>query len=367
MMILRYLLEKEFKQFMRNPFLPRLVLVFPVMVLLVMPWVTTMDIRQVNVGVVDLDRSTLSRQLIRDFSHTDYLRLQAMPASYDEALRHIEAGMLDVVVEIPDGFDKAVARREPAVLQLSVNAVNGMKGAMGSNYVSAVAMQTLRTHVAEQGLSVPDEALTVRNLYNETEEYRYFMIPALMVVLLIMLCGFLPALNVVGEKEGGTIEQINVTPVSRLTFTLAKLIPYWLIGFVVLTIGMGLAAWVYGLTPAGGIWIIYLAAVLFVLAMSGAGLIISNYSSTYQQAMFVTLFFVMFFMLMSGLFTPIESMPDWARALTTVIPPRYFIEVMRGVYLRGCLLSDLGVQFGALALCALALNLWAAFSYRKQE
>ena len=149
------------------------------------------------------------------------------------------------------------------------------------------------------------------------------MIPALMIMLLIMLCGFLPALNLVGEKETGTIEQINVTPVSPVAFTLAKLIPYWIIGMVVLTLAMALAWAVYGLLPAGSFGAVYLAALLFTFVMSGLGVIAANYSSTMQQAMFGMFFFVMIFVLMSGLVTPVESMPLWAQRFTRLLPPCY--------------------------------------------
>mgnify|MGYP002239085503 FL=1 len=125
-----------------------------------------------------------------------------------------------------------------------------------------------------------------------------------MAQLLMMLCGFLPALNIVSEKEFGTIEQINVTPVSKFTFILAKLIPYWVTGMLILTISIILAWLVYGLVPAGHLWLLYFFALLFIIVISGMGLVVSNYSRTMQQAMFVMFFFVIIIMLMSGLFTP---------------------------------------------------------------
>ena len=212
------------------------------------------------------------------------------------------------------------------------------------------------------------------------------MIPALMIMLLVMICGFLPALNLVSEKEIGTIEQINVTPVSRLSFTLAKLIPYWIIGFLVLTVAMVLAWLVYGLSPEGSPCpalrpislmphhrprhttpgSIYLAALLFVFTMSGMGVTIANNSSTMQQTMFVMFFFVMIFILMSGLFTPIESMPTWAQWITYILPPRYFVEVMRSVYLKGTMFIELWPNYVALAVFAVLFNSMAALTYKKQ-
>ena len=206
-----------------------------------------------------------------------------------------------------------------------------------------------------------------QNKFNPHMDYKVFMVPALMVMLLTMLCGFMPALNIVAEKEAGTIEQINVTPVGKFTFILAKLIPYWSIGFFVLTLCFGLARLFYGLAPAGSIVTIYAAAGLFVLTISGFGLMISNNSDTMQQATFVMMFFMVILILLSGLFTPISSMPQWAQNITILNPLKYLMQVMRLVYLKGSPFSQLTVQFAALAIFAVVLNLWAVLSYRKSS
>ena len=168
-----------------------------------------------------------------------------------------------------------------------------------------------------------------------------------------------------GEKEKGTIEQINITPVRKTTFIFAKLIPYWVLGILVLSVCMLLAWLVYGLSPGKGIWTVYLFSVLFIFAISGFGLTVSNYSDTMQQAMFVMFFFILIFMLMSGLLTPISSMPRWAQVLTWLNPPRYFIEMLRGVYLQGCTMTDLGTQLLALLGFDAFFGTWAVLSYRK--
>ena len=186
-----------------------------------------------------------------------------------------------------------------------------------------------------------------------------------MVMMMAMICGFLPALNIVSEKEIGTIEQINVTPVKRFTFILAKLIPYWVIGFVVLTICFGVALLVYGLVPAGNILTIYLFASIFVLAFSGFGLTISNFATTVQQAMFLMFFFVMTFIFLSGLYTPVASMPHWAQAISIFSPLKYFIQVMRSVYLKGSGFGELAVHFYALCGFAFFFNVLAVVTYRK--
>jgi ABC-2 type transport system permease protein len=203
--------------------------------------------------------------------------------------------------------------------------------------------------------------------YNPFLQYPVFMVPALMVMLLTMLCGFLPALNIVSEKENGTIEQINVTPVKRSTFILSKLLPYWIIGFVVFSICMLVARLFYGLAPRCGLPTIYLFASIFVLAISGVGLVISNIAKSIQQAMFLMFFFVMTCIFLSGLYTPANSMPHWAQVISIFSPLKYFIQVMRLGYLKGSGFFDLTQQFIALCIFALFFNLLAVVTYRKSS
>lgn len=191
------------------------------------------------------------------------------------------------------------------------------------------------------------------------------MIPALMTLVLIMLCGFLLALNIVSEKEKGTIEQMNVTPVSKLQFILSKMIPYWFISMFVLTECILLAWMVYGIYPAGNIGLIYLLSMMMALIFSGIGLIISNYSDAMQEAMFVMFFIIMFVMLLSGLFTPVSSMPDWARSVTIINPVTYYIDGMRTVFIRGGNFAGIAENMFILMIFAVVIDVWAVISYKK--
>jgi ABC-2 type transport system permease protein len=193
------------------------------------------------------------------------------------------------------------------------------------------------------------------------------MIPALMIMVLAMICGFLPALNIVSEKEAGTIEQMNVTPVKKFSFIVAKLIPYWLAGYVALTVAMVIARLVWGLIPVGSVLTIYVFATAFILAFSGFGLVISNYAMSVQQAMFMMFFFVITFVFMSGLYTPVENMPGWAQWISHFSPLKYIIQVLRNVYLKGSTFFDLLPQLYALLGFAVFFNGWAILSYRKSS
>lgn len=368
--MLKYLLEKEFKQIVRNSFMPKIILIFPFMVLLVFPWAANFEIKNINLSVVDNDHSDYSLRLVNKIISSGYFKLTDVSPDYKSALENVETDKADIILEIPVNFEKDLIREQQAKLLISANTVNGTKGGLGSAYLSGIVndfSSEVRTKWIQVTASsaIPNIEIVTQNRFNPQLNYKIFMVPALMVMLLTMLCGFLPALNIVGEKEAGTMEQINVTPITRFTFILSKLLPYWIIGFIVLTISFGVAYLMYGLVPAGHISTIYFFAAIYILGISGLGLVISNYSDTMQQAMFVMYFFVLILILMSGLFTPVSSMPLWAQNITIVNPLKYFMQVMRLVYLKGSGIAELTTELKALGTFALLFNLWAIRSYRK--
>jgi ABC-2 type transport system permease protein len=385
--MLLYLLEKEFKQFFRNSFLPRFAIMFPVVAILVFPLAANFEIKNIGIAIVDHDRSEYSRRLAQKILSSGYFtasidaRSHGDTRSYDDAIALVERGKADIVLEIPGGFSRDLARDGLARVMISANTVNGTRGGLGSSYLSLIIADFNGSLLREQG-KLPSRgvmrgviaesgsaALSFSPLYryNPLMKYTVYMVPAIMVMLLAMVSGFLPALNIVSEKEKGTIEQMNVTPVRRGAFILAKLIPYWAIGFVSLTLAFVIAALAYSLVSSGGYALVYLFASVFVLAMSGFGLVISNYAKTLQQAMFMMFFFIITFVLISGLYTPLNGMPAWARALSYASPLRYMIESLRMIFLKGSGFWELKWRFLALACFALTFNGWAVLSYRKQE
>lgn len=371
--MIKFLIEKEFKQLLRNSFLPKLILVFPCMIMLLMPWAVNLEIKNIQLNIVDNDHSAISQRLVNKIAASTYFRLVEVPVSYEEGLRNIEIGTADIVMEIPRHLERDWMNGEDTHILIAANAVNGTKGGLGSSYLSSIindyaaGLRSEYPATATVSGAFPSIGIDTQGLFNPNLNYKLYMIPALMVMLLTLICGFLPALNIVSEKEVGTIEQINVTPVPKFIFILAKLLPYWLIGFVVLTVCFILAWLIYGIVPVGHFLLIYFFAVLFVLVMSGFGLVISNYSATMQQSMFVMWFCLLVVILMSGLFTPISSMPEWAQIITRLNPLRYFMEVMRMVYLKGSGFFDLLPQFGVLLFFAVVFNSWAVISYRKNN
>ena len=339
-MVLKYLLRKEFTQIRRNSFLPRLIIVFPIMVMCVMPWVMNMEVKNIVVDVVDNDRSIQSQRLVHEIEANNYFVFHGQQPTYAAALSNIEHSTSDAIVVIPQHYSRdLVLGRTPQVL-VAANAVNGTKGSIGSAYLSQVVI----AHASPSAASVQSQVSTLY-LYNKQLDFKRFMIPALFAIVMMLMTGFLPTLNIVGEKEAGTIEQINVTPVSKWTFILAKLIPYWIIAFFVVTVCLLLSWGIYGIVPVGSIALVYLLAMLL--------------------ALFFPSFFVVMLMLLSGLFTPTRSMPYAAYLTTYVNPVSYFIEAMRTVCIRGGDMGSISHQVLALLGIGLFMSVWAVQSYKK--
>ncbi len=278
----------------------------------------------------------------------------------------------DIIMEIPANFEKTLVRENQAKLFLAVNAINGVKASIGSTYLNTI-IRDYNQEVRLQWIQLPKFntepriQTTSSNWYNVHMNYQKFMVPGILVILLTLVGAFLTAANIVKEKEIGTIEQINVTPVKKVYFILGKLIPFWIMGQIVLTIGLIIGRVVYGIVPVGNIGLIYLFSSVYLLAVLGLGLLISAYVHTQQQAMLIAFFLLMIFILMGGLYTSIESMPEWAQIVTRFNPVTYFIDVMRMVVLKGSRLKDILPHLGIISIFAVILNSWAVFAYKKRS
>ncbi|MDR2955654.1 MAG: ABC transporter permease [Prevotella sp.] len=360
---LKYLLKKEFLQVFRNKFLLRLILFMPVMQLAILPWAATFDQRDILLSIVDNDKSSISTKMTDKILSSGFFKLTDYSPTYEQALSSIEQGKSDLILEIPRDFEKNIINNSEGGLMLSLDAVNGQKAGLGLSYIS----QIINSYISDMAVGTNQPTVEIKPYYRYNTKMRYqdYMVPGILVVLVSMMGGMLSSLNIVREKEIGTMEQINVTPVSKLTFILGKLIPFWIIGLVILSLGMFIAWLIYGLFPIGHIINIYIFAFFYLLAFTGLGLMISNFARTQQQAMFMILFFLIIFILISGLFTPITSMPEWAQKVTYINPLRYFVEVMRLIYMKGSGLTDILPDLLKIIGFAVALNILAIASYRK--
>jgi ABC-2 type transport system permease protein len=368
---LKYLLRKEFRQIFRNPTILKMIVALPIVQLLILPLAADYEIKNINIAIVDHDHSTVSRKLVNAVGASGYFRFTTYGNNYSDALDQIETDKADLILEIPSGFERNLVREGSQKIFVAVNAINGTKANVGGAYLLRIIgsfNQQLITEVIPMYSfsSPPVIEITSSNWYNRLLSYRDFMVPGILVILVTLIGVILCALNIVAEKEKGTIEQINVTPVKRYQFILGKLIPFWIIGMLVFSIGLlGVARLVYGIIPAGSLLVLYSFLAIYLAAVLGIGLTISAYSSTQQQAMSVAFFFMMIFLLMSGLFTPTESMPEWAKWITKFNPVTYFIEVMRMVVMKGSGFRELKQHFLVIICFAIVSNGWAVWSYRK--
>ena len=342
----------------------------PVIQLLILPQAANYTIRNINLSVVDLDHSSYSRKLSDKIFASGYFRSSGAPASTAAAYKLIELDKADIVLTIPNGFEHNLIKEGNQKVAVAVNAINGMKASVGNNYLGSILMDfntQIRTEWIQPARINGQPAIEIVSSYwyNPLLTYYIFMVPGILVFLVTMIGANMSALNIVREKEVGTIEQINVTPVSKTMFILGKLIPFWIIGNVIFTVGLIIAWLVYGIIPMGSIPLLYMFLGVYLFALLGFGLLISTYSETQQQANSIMFLFIMIFNLMGGLFTPIESMPDWAQVITKIIPISYFIEVMRMIVLKGSGLRQILYHTGVVFGMGVFLNGWAIWNYRK--
>ncbi|MBL0273838.1 MAG: ABC transporter permease [Chitinophagaceae bacterium] len=372
MRTLKFLLQKEFRQIFRDPSILRVILIMPVIQLLILPWAADYEMKNIKLAVVDQDHSDYSRQLINKITSSGYFILTDYTDSYNASLKQIERDKADLVLQIPDNFEKELVKEDEATLFMALNAINGVKANLGGAYLRTIIQdfnREVRTEWIQFPRFSPETQIEVvsSNWFNPLMNYKYFMVPGILVILLTMVGLNLAAINIVKEKEIGTIEQINVTPIKKYHFILGKLIPFWILGLVVLTIGLTISRLFYGIIPAGSFVTIYVFAAVYLLAVLGLGLLLSTFSSNQQQSMLLSFFLMMIFILLGGLYTSIDSMPEWAKWITRFNPVSYFIEVMRMVVLKGSNLADIKYHLFSMLGFAAVFNTWAVISYRKRS
>jgi ABC-2 type transport system permease protein len=375
MRTLRFLLRKEYLQIFRDRIMVAQLLLLPAIQLALLANAATFEVKSARLVVVDDDRSATSRGLVDRLRAAGRFRLVESMFSADradEAMMRREAG---VIVHIPREFERDLVRTRTAPVQLVLNAEDGAAAGVTLSYAQRIVAEyaaelgtTLRLSATAHAPVRSQGRLDVRarGWYNPDLDYRFYMVPGILVQLVTMVGTLLTALNIVREKELGTLEQLNVTPVTRGQFIAAKLIPLWSLGLVALTIGMLVARFAFHVPMRGSVLLVFGTASVYLLAALGVGLLVSTMVSTQQQAMFVTFFIVLVYLLMSGLFTPVRSMPTWAQWLAQANPVMHFIEIMRAVMLRGAGLREIAPSLAILSTIAIAVFSLSVRQYAKR-
>ncbi|WP_341227944.1 ABC transporter permease [uncultured Arcticibacterium sp.] len=366
-----FLLEKEFKQIFRDPAILRLILLMPIIQLIMIPLAADYEVKQIDISVVDQDHSPYSKRLTEKLTSSGYFQLAEYHNSYSKALETVGNGNTDIILTIPPNFERDLIKENKNTLHLAADAVNGVRAGLGVAYAGQI-INNFNQEIREEWVQfprmmpLPQIEITSSNWYNPHINYYLFMVPGILVILVTMVGSFIAALNIVAEKEVGTIEQLNVTPLKKHEFILGKLIPFWVLGMVSITLGMLLAWVIFGIIPVGSYLTVYAYAAVYLLGVLGIGLLVSTFVDTQQQATLFAFFIMMVFILLGGLYTPIESMPDWAQWLTKINPPAYFIRVIRAVFIKGSSFSELLPDFFAMVGFAIFFNFLAVRNYSKR-
>lgn len=358
-----HLVRKEFLQIFRNRSMLPIIFVMPVVQLIILAHAATYEIRNIPVYLVDQDHSSASRQVVQAFENSPFFRHAGSSVRTADAMTALIENRAKIAVVIPPDFEKKRMSGSKATVQLLVDAVDGYTAGIAAQYAGNILAQ----NEARWRKEPPAIAVTWSYWYNPERNYHYYMVPGILVLLVTMIGGFLSGMNIVREREIGTMEQLNVTPIGKHHFIIGKLLPFWLLGMAELAFGLAVAWLIFGLVSQGSLALVFGAAAIYLLVILGLGLMVSTMAETQQQAMFVTWFIMVIFILMSGLFTPIESMPDWARALTLVNPVAWFIDVMRRVMLTGAGLADVLKAITVLSAYAIGIFSLAVIRYSKTQ
>ena len=368
-----FIIQKEFKQIFRDKSMLQLIFILPILQLLILSNAATFDVKNISITFVDNDQSRDSRDLINAFKASSYFKVTEPFYSEKEAVEEMQKGKTDIIVTIPIHFNRYLRKEQKASVSVSINAIDAATAGVENVYVTQI-LNTYNQNIQMQSKYFSENKEVTQNImvipsfwYNNTLNYKTFMVPGILVLLVTMLTLFLSSMNIVREKELGTLEQINVTPIKKYQFIIGKLFPFWILGLVILTVGLLIAKLVFNVPMLGSIFLVYGFTSVYLLLILGFGLYISNHTETQQQAMFIAWFFMVIFILMSGLFTPIESMPKWAQNLTLLNPIRYFVEFIRMVLLKGSGISEVLPNLLIVSGFAVFVNGMAVWSYKKSN
>jgi len=365
-----YLIRKEFIQIFRSKFLSKAVFGIPIVQMLILVPAFTLEIKNIELCVVDHDMSAESRQLISKLRGSDFFLLKHITFNKDAADNLLHSNKCDLVLHIPNNFSKNIVKEGGEKVVVLANAINAASAQIAWTYLRAV-IQDYNSELVIENLhhSSPDMLsminTTNRFWYNPTLNYKYYMLPGILVILVTAIGLLLAGLNVVREKEIGTIEQLNVTPIRKYQFITAKLVPFLLIGLVDLAFGLLLGKILFNIPFNGSLALLFLYSSFYLVAVLGLALFLSTISTTQPQYLFVVFFVVMIFVMMSGIFTPTESMPHWAQQFNLVNPAAYFMRVIRMVMLKGSGFADVLTDFRGIVLIGIGTISLAIWRYRK--
>ena len=345
----------------------------PVVQLFIFAYALTTDLKQVKLAVLDQDNSVASRELVRGFISSGWFREAARAGSPEELARLLEQGRADVTLWIPPDFSRRLAQLDGAAVAIGVDGSNSSIAGRAGGYAEAVVRRQALAELGRVLEAHPQwaERLHIiraedRFYYNPELESRFYMLPGIIVLILTVVSGMLSGMAVVREKEIGTLEQLLVTPLKPLQLIIGKALPFVALALLELALATGVAVFWFKLPLVGSVGLLTLCALVYFSVTLGIGLLASTVSQTQQQAMFTVWFFLVFGILMSGFFFPIENMPGWVQKLTLVNPMRYIMKIVRGIFLKGSTFGDVLPDLAPLAGLGLVIFTAAVVRFRKR-
>lgn len=364
-----YIIRKELKQIARDKFMGKAIIVMPILQMIILVYAATFEIKNINLLIVDRDGSSSSIELANKFIGSEFFTVEVAPLSDNDLKGNLDRGKADIALIIPSNFENRLNNSEQPNVQILIDAVNGSAGELSMAYCMATIMDFNKDLFIEkygiQSAILPQIDISSRFWYNPYLNYKIYMAPGILVILITAIGWFMTGMNLVKEKESGTIEQLNVTPIRKLHFIAGKLTPFLIIGILELSFGLVLAWVLYDVPFEGSLITLFVFSVIYLIAVLGIGLFISTVSHTQQQVLFVSFFFVMIFVLMSGLFTPLENMPRWGQIINWFNPLAYFSKVIRMVLLKGSSLMDISREIVIMLIYGVVINFLAIWRYRK--
>jgi ABC-2 type transport system permease protein len=365
------ILIKEFQELFRDNKMRAIVFMAPVIQILIFGYAATYDIKEIPTAVLDRDNSVQSRHLINQLEAAQYFKLQyrlVSPAQIDTLLGE---GLIWCAIDIPADFATRISQGQQVDLGIAIDAANSNSATIVAGYLAGVVARFNADLIAERSAAVsPVRVGTVNNQvrvwYNPDLESRNFNVPAIVVQILVVVTLLLNSMAIVKEKEFGTMEQLVVTPIKSGELILGKALPYAFIGMVDICIICALAVFYFNVPLLGSLTLLFTTSLLFMMSTLAVGLLISTVSKTQQQAMMTAFFFMMPAILLSGFAFPLENMPEPIQYLTYLNPLRYFVVIIRAIFLKGVKAHQLVDQIVPLAAIGLGLLVMASFWFRKR-
>jgi drug efflux transport system permease protein len=366
---IRALIWKELIELRQDPRLFVIVIAAPIIQLFMLAYAATTDVRNVPVVIADVDRSAASRELVSRFDASPTFTVVAIVGGLNDVDRYLERGEAWLAVVVPAGYERTLAAGRPAAVQVITDGSDANSAGVSLGYASTLLgaygqeLAVARTSAAtEEGSPASTGSLDprVRVWFNPRLESREFMIPGIVALLLLVVTTNLSSMGIVREKEVGTLEQLNVTPLRRSELIIGKLVPYGIVGLVDVVLVLSVAVLWFHVPMRGSVLLLLATTLMYLLTTLGLGLFVSTISSTQQQAMMTsTFFFLMPMVLLSGFVFPIENMPEAIQAVTYLLPLRYFLVILRAIFLKGVGLETLWPQVLSLLGWGVAILLLA--------